>query len=133
MPGSIRPASKWAAGAGQLAGSLLPATYYLQAQRLRRHLTGIVADYFAATGFDALLMGTAPDIPPKDLTSSGDWSLLVPWSHLGNPAVSIPGGLSPEGLPLGLQLVGPLLGDEGLLRTGAWCEAVIGRIPAPEL
>lgn len=133
MPGSIRPTSKWAGGAGQLAGSLLPATYYLQAQRLRRHLTHVVAEYFAATGFDALLMGTAPDIPPRDLTSSGDWSLLLPWSHLGNPAVSIPGGLSPEGLPLGLQLVGPLLGDEGLLRTAAWCETVIGRIPAPAL
>jgi aspartyl-tRNA(Asn)/glutamyl-tRNA(Gln) amidotransferase subunit A len=133
MPGSIRPTSRWAAGAGQLAGSLLPATYYLQAQRLRRHLTGVVAAYFARTGFDALLMGTAPDIPPKDLSSSGDWSLLVPWSHLGNPAVSIPGGLSPEGLPLGLQLVGPLLGDEGLLRTAAWCEEVIGRLGMPPL
>ena len=32
--------------------------------------------------------------------------LLVPWSCLGYPAITVNGGLSADGLPLGLQLVG---------------------------
>lgn len=110
---------------------LIPATYYLQAQRIRRWLrdkvNAVLSDY------DAVLMGTTPAPAPKDLTISGTDILLQPWSKLGNPAISIPGGLSPDGLPIGLQLVAPTLADESLLATGAWCESVLGRLPIPRL
>jgi Asp-tRNA(Asn)/Glu-tRNA(Gln) amidotransferase A subunit family amidase len=43
------------------------------------------------------------------------------------------GGLSPEGLPLGLQLVAPPMADYDLLRVGAWCEQALGRLPVPPL
>jgi Asp-tRNA(Asn)/Glu-tRNA(Gln) amidotransferase A subunit family amidase len=113
------------------AGQLLPATYYLQAQRVRRMLRDS-AD--AAIGaFDAILMATAPGPAPKSTTSTGDWTLLQPWSHLGQPAISIPAGLTPEGMPLGLQLVGPTMSDEKLLGVGAWCERVLGALGLPPL
>jgi Asp-tRNA(Asn)/Glu-tRNA(Gln) amidotransferase A subunit family amidase len=70
---------------------------------------------------------------PKGIESTGDSVLLRPWSFLGFPASSISGGLSDQGLLLGLQLVGARKADYELLRTGAWCENVLGRLPAPAI
>jgi aspartyl-tRNA(Asn)/glutamyl-tRNA(Gln) amidotransferase subunit A len=109
----------------------LPATYYLQAQRIRRWLWQRVQG--SLTEFDALLMAIAPGAAPKGFASAGDPSLLVPWSCLGYPAITINGGLAPDGLPLGLQLVGRPAADYELMGTGAWCESVLGRLPAPAL
>ncbi|MGD9934649.1 MAG: amidase [Dehalococcoidia bacterium] len=110
---------------------LLPATYYLQGQRLRRALRDETDAAMAP--FDAILMATAPGPAPRDPSTSGDPSLLMPWSALGNPAISIPGGLSSDGRPLGLQLVAPNMADEHLLAVGAWCEDVLGRLPVPDI
>ena len=40
---------------------------------------------------------------------------LFPFNLLGSPCVVIPAGLAPDGLPVGVQLVGPRYGDEALL------------------
>jgi amidase len=40
---------------------------------------------------------------------------LFPFNLLGNPCVVLPAGLAPDGLPVGVQLVGPRYGDEALL------------------
>lgn len=114
-------------------GSLLPATYYLHAQRVRRHWQARMAE--AMTGFDAILMATAPGQAPKQNPPiAGDDSLLRPWSHLGNPAISIPAPvLSADGMPLGLQFVGRIMGDEELLAVGSWAQDVLGTLPAPTL
>lgn len=131
MPFGATPSkSKWGR-AVKGAAPLLPATYYLQAQRVRRWLRDIINQSIAP--FDAVLMATAPGPAPRDLTGSGDWSLLVPWSHVGLPTISIPGGLSPDGLPLGLQLASPSMTDEHLLAVGVWCEEVLGLLPAPTI
>jgi aspartyl-tRNA(Asn)/glutamyl-tRNA(Gln) amidotransferase subunit A len=113
------------------AAELIPATYYVQARRIRTWLTGVIRDMMA--GIDALLMAVAPGAAPKGLTSTGDASLLVPWSFLGFPAITVNAGLSPEGLPLGIQLVATPRADWDLLRTGAWAEEVLGRLPAPAI
>ncbi|MCW2530391.1 MAG: amidase [Pseudonocardiales bacterium] len=109
----------------------LPATYYVQAQRVRRWLADKVDA--SMTGFDAILTATAPGAAPLDTAISGDPTLLTPWSTVGNPTTSIPGGLDSNGLPLGLQLISPRMSDEHLLATSAWCEDVIGRLPAPPM
>jgi aspartyl-tRNA(Asn)/glutamyl-tRNA(Gln) amidotransferase subunit A len=109
----------------------IPATYYVQAQRVRRWLADKVDASMA--GFDAILTATAPGAAPMDPSTSGDPSLLQPWSTLGNPATNIPGGLAANGLPLGLQLIGPRMADEHLLATSVWCEDVIGRLPVPPM
>lgn len=46
-------------------------------------------------------------------------------SHAGLPAITIPCGFSTEGLPVGLQIVGPLFGDVAVLRAAAAIEAVL--------
>jgi Asp-tRNA(Asn)/Glu-tRNA(Gln) amidotransferase A subunit family amidase len=114
-------------------GDLLPATYYLHAQRIRRFYRDKMDQ--ALQGYDAILMATAPGQAPKQQPPiAGDDSLLRPWSHLGNPAISIPApALSADGMPLGLQLVGRVMADEGLLAVGAWAQGVLGTLPAPVL
>ena len=100
-------------GSGGRVGSLLPAAYYVQARRIRSWLRAALAETF--DGLDAMAMPTAPGPAPKG-QSTGDAVLLRPWSLLGFPTVTTPCGLSPEGLPLGLQLVGA---PRGGLRTAA--------------
>jgi amidase len=83
---------------------------------------------------DVLLTATAPGPAPKGLASTGNPTLLAPWSHLGLPALSVQSGeRSAEGLPLGIQLAGPPRADYDLLCAGAWVEATLGRLPAPAL
>jgi aspartyl-tRNA(Asn)/glutamyl-tRNA(Gln) amidotransferase subunit A len=54
-------------------------------------------------------------------------------SLAGLPAVSVPCGLTPEGLPVGLQLVGPMFDEAGLLRVARAFEdaAAPATLPRP--
>ncbi|MEZ4503905.1 MAG: amidase [Dehalococcoidia bacterium] len=112
---------------------LVPATYYVQARRARNWLAGQVVALMQSAGVDALLMGVAPGAAPAGIESTGDASLLTPWSFLGFPAITVNGGLSPEGLPLGLQFVSTPMQDWELLRLGAWASDTLGRLPAPPM
>jgi amidase len=47
----------------------------------------------------------------------------VPWNHLGNPAMSVPAGFSPSGLPLAVQIVGRPGAEATLLSLAAQIEA----------
>lgn len=47
----------------------------------------------------------------------------VPWNHLGNPAMSVPAGFSPEGLPLAVQVIGRRGDEETLISLAAQIEA----------
>nr|ART39810.1 J18 [uncultured bacterium] len=114
-------------------GELIPAAYYVQAQRVRRYLRDLVDKTLTDGGLDAILMATAPGAAPHDNSHSGDPTLCQPWSHLGQPAISIPGGIDSEGMPLGLQLVSQTMSDEKLLAIGVWCQEVLGLLPEPDL
>ncbi len=58
--------------------------------------------------------------------------LLHPWTMLGLPSVSLPLLQGANGLPLGVQLVGPRHGDGRLLRTARWLAGVRGGLgPTP--
>jgi aspartyl-tRNA(Asn)/glutamyl-tRNA(Gln) amidotransferase subunit A len=63
--------------------------------------------------------------PAPDVSTTGDPVFNSPWSFLGVPTVSFPLGLSAEGLPLAVQLIGRDGFDLHLLRTAEWCETVI--------
>jgi amidase len=41
---------------------------------------------------------------------------------VGFPAISIPSGLSRDGLPFGLQLAAPVGADDRVLAVAKWCE-----------
>lgn len=111
--------------------SLIPATYYLQSQRIRRWLHESFKGLF--TNVDMLLTGAAPGEAPRDLTQGGDPVLQVPSSFLGYPSTTVNAGLSANGLPLGVQFMGAPLTDYRLLQHTAWCESVLGRLPAPAM
>ena len=77
----------------------------------------------ALSGLDALLTPSAPGEAPEGLASTGDpvFNRVVTW--LGFPAVSLPAGTGPSGLPLGVQLVGAPLAEATLLAVASWTEA----------
>ena len=47
----------------------------------------------------------------------------VPWNHLGNPAMAVPAGFSPEGMPLSIQVIGRPGAEATLLSLAAQLEA----------
>jgi aspartyl-tRNA(Asn)/glutamyl-tRNA(Gln) amidotransferase subunit A len=50
----------------------------------------------------------------------------IPSDLAGNAALSVPCGLAPEdGLPVGLQVMAPALGDDRMYRVGAAVEAAL--------
>lgn len=52
------------------------------------------------------------------------WCLTYPFNFTGHPAASVPAGLTPDGFPVGLQIVGPRFGDALVLGASAAYEAV---------
>jgi Asp-tRNA(Asn)/Glu-tRNA(Gln) amidotransferase A subunit family amidase len=73
--------------------------------------------------YDAILTPAAPGPAPKGLASTGDPSFCTLWTLCGMPAISLPLLQSEDGLPVGVQLVGPRDGDARLLRTARWLAA----------
>ena len=58
---------------------------------------------------------------PLGLESTGDPIMSLPWTQAGLPAINLPIGEDPEGLPLGVQLVSRWYDDERLL---AWATMI---------
>lgn len=96
-------------------GALTPATTYIQAQRLRKQVVEQMSN--AMSSVDILLMPTSPMTAPYiqgDLSTSGDAdpdmlaariNYTGPFDLTGFPAITVPCGFTPSGLPVGLQLV----------------------------
>lgn len=79
-----------------------------------------------ALGFDAILTLPAPGEAPKTLASTGDAVFNALWTVLYLPCLTLPAGNGPNGLPLGVQLVGPRHHDARLLDVGLWVERHLG-------
>jgi aspartyl-tRNA(Asn)/glutamyl-tRNA(Gln) amidotransferase subunit A len=101
--------------------------YYLKAQRVR---TLIARDFARAfERVDCILTPTAPSAAFAIGEKSGDPIEMylndvftVPANLAGVPAISVPAGLSGDGLPLGLQITGRAFDEETVLRTAAVVE-----------
>jgi Asp-tRNA(Asn)/Glu-tRNA(Gln) amidotransferase A subunit family amidase len=78
--------------------------------------------------YDAILTPAAPGHAPKGLASTGDPSFCTLWTYCGMPAVSLPLLEGANGLPIGVQLVGPRDGDARLLRTARWLATRVATI-----
>ena len=98
-------------------------TYSRAMERRRRFITEMRR---LAQGPDILLTPSTPTPPLADLTNTGNTVFQGPWTSCGLPSITLPTGLSEGGLPLGVQLVGPYMGEEGLLAAARWCEQVLG-------
>jgi Asp-tRNA(Asn)/Glu-tRNA(Gln) amidotransferase A subunit family amidase len=73
--------------------------------------------------YDAILTPAAPSAAPRGLESTGDPVFCTLWTLCGMPAISLPLLQSANGLPIGVQLVGPRGADARLLRTARWLAA----------
>ncbi len=109
-------------------GQLIPGSIYIHAQRLRRKWRPKVEQML--DGVDCLLMPTVYNVAP-DPSTTGDSSFQAVWSLYGLPSISLPSGLSRDGLPLAVQLVAPRFREDALLNAAAWCEAVLDPMPSP--
>ena len=104
-------------------GLLLPGVRYLQAQRMR---TAFARDMRELVADGAILVTpTTPAAAPRDLNTTGDPIFQSPWTSCGLPTITLPSGLSAEGLPLGVQLIGAPFREDELLCAARWCEAAL--------
>ncbi|MCX7422925.1 MAG: amidase [Planctomycetia bacterium] len=76
----------------------------------------------AAIGNEIWICPAARGAAPT-LETTGDPCMNSPWSFLGFPTITFPMSLSPEGLPLGLQLIAAPHRDIELFQAARWCEA----------
>ncbi|MGE0451118.1 MAG: amidase [Vicinamibacterales bacterium] len=118
-------------------GASIPATAYVEARQARAAFTKAVDALFEDV--DVLLLPTlpipAPPLGAEDVIVNGKpeavRGLMLKMTQLfnitGHPAISIPCGRTPEGLPIGLQLVGSRDRTLSLLELAAGCEALLER------
>jgi aspartyl-tRNA(Asn)/glutamyl-tRNA(Gln) amidotransferase subunit A len=107
--------------------------YYGKAQRVR---TLMIRDFDAAyRSFDVLLAPTAPGTAfalgaktADPLTMYLNDVCTIPSNLAGHPAISLPFGTGADGLPLGVQVLAPALGETVMFRVAAALEA---SAPAP--
>ncbi|MGD0363567.1 MAG: amidase [Bryobacteraceae bacterium] len=122
-------------------GRLLPATDYINAQRLRRAMQREFAALWSRVDclFTPTTPITAPRIGETTVAVSGQnedvrlaaTRLVRAINPLGLPAVSIPCGADRRGLPIGLQIVGPPFAEALILRVS---QALLpAEVPVPKL
>ena len=104
--------------------------YYGKAQQVR---TLIIRDFEAAfEQVDVLVSPTTPTTAfPLGERVDDPLAMYVadlctiPSDLAGNAALSVPCGLAPDGLPVGLQIMAPVLADDRIYRVGAAVEAAL--------
>ncbi|PUE47460.1 hypothetical protein B9Z47_11050 [Limnohabitans sp. 2KL-1] len=131
---------------GQLGHERVTATAYAAAQARRQKLQAAYARHFADHRLDALAfptcLMTAPPVGHDDRVDLNGqqvptFKTLIrntdPGSNAGLPGISLPAGLTAEGLPVGLELDGPLGTDRHLLGVAAAIERALPPLPRPPL
>ena len=94
---------------------------YCRALRHQAEFRQEIAGCFEDESVIAVTPATPAAAP--GIESTGDPSFNSPWTYAGLPAVTIPCGLDPSGLPVGLQLIAGHHRDHELLQAAAWCES----------
>ena len=104
---------------GQLErGRAITALDYQKALARIPMVNEALAEIFSS--YDAILTPSAAGPAPHGLASTGDPAFCTLWTFCGMPALNLPLMSGGNGLPLGVQLVGPRMGDARLLRTARW-------------
>jgi Asp-tRNA(Asn)/Glu-tRNA(Gln) amidotransferase A subunit family amidase len=128
---AVNLAREWTTGRARLSTSLIARLERGREVRAHDYL-GVLArlpqldesfvELFAQR-YDAILTPAAAGTAPEGLASTGDPAFCTLWTLCGMPALSVPLMQGANGLPLGVQLVGPRHGDARLLRTARWLVA----------
>ncbi|MEN3047310.1 MAG: amidase [Candidatus Caldarchaeales archaeon] len=126
-----------------IQGLSTPAPLYVNALRSMPKLIGEFRR--ALKGLDALLLPTTAVTAPRIDQSSVEVDGRIldvraallrnvePFNLVGAPAVSVPCGLSREGLPMGVQVVGDVHSDRRLLSLAASIERLTGGVKLPDV
>ena len=103
--------------------------YYKKAQQVRSLIIRDFEHVFAEV--DVLMVPTSPGAAFKIGEKANDPLamyledvFLVPASLAGLPAISIPCGFTSKKLPIGMQIIGPQLGEEKILEAAAFYEGL---------
>jgi aspartyl-tRNA(Asn)/glutamyl-tRNA(Gln) amidotransferase subunit A len=111
--------------------------YYTQAMKLRTLIQRDFAEAFKAC--DVILAPTTPtaafalgDKTDDPLAMYLNDVFSVPASLAGLPAMSVPAAINRDGLPLGLQIIGPAFDEQGVLNAGLAIEQRAGFAARPE-
>ena len=110
--------------------------YFTKAQKVRALIKQDFRDAFG--NCDVILTPTAPSAAfgigetTDPLAMYLNDVFAVPASLAGLPAMSVPGGLDGQGLPLGLHLIGNELDEQGVLNAGLAIEERAGFTARPE-
>ncbi|TDC72056.1 amidase [Actinomadura sp. GC306] len=124
-------------------GRSLSGTAVVRAEETRTALRAALASVMA--DYDLLAMATVPAEPfaagaiapawaadPDDLLWLAWSPATYPFNITGQPALTLPAGVTSSGLPAGLQLVGRVGADDLVLSAAARIEAGLGRGAAPD-
>ena len=113
-------------------GAAATSTEYSLARREQAESRRKAEEFFSQ--YDLLILPSTPiPAPPIEGADSVEQAprltrFTAPFNLTGLPALSMPCGFSPEGLPLGLQIVGPHWGEAGVLRAANAYEKVRGEM-----
>jgi aspartyl-tRNA(Asn)/glutamyl-tRNA(Gln) amidotransferase subunit A len=108
--------------------------YYLRAQKVRTlikrdfelaYAAGVDAILTPATPSAAFGVGEKADADPVEMYLNDVFTVTV--NMAGLPGIAVPAGLSAEGLPLGLQLIGRPFDEETLFTVGSVIEKAVGK------
>ncbi|MFI5662321.1 amidase [Streptomyces sp. NPDC051684] len=104
-------------------GAATSETDYAGARSTVEQARTRVAALFAT--YDVVLGPAALGAAPRGIDATGDPVLSRAWQALGLPAATVPGLRDTDGLPLGIQAVGPARGESALLAHGDWIESAL--------
>jgi Asp-tRNA(Asn)/Glu-tRNA(Gln) amidotransferase A subunit family amidase len=104
-------------------GIVIPATEYARALERRREARRDFLRLFRQ--LDAVLTPGAVGAAPEGLGATGSPVMQTPASTMGIPAIGLPTGLSRDGMPLGIQLIGTAFAERELLWVAQWCERML--------
>ena len=105
-------------------GEALTIHAYDAALALAARCRALLPEVFS--GYDALLAPSATGEAPAGLSSTGDPVFNRIWTLLHVPCVNIPFATGPQGLPVGMQLVGRIGEDRRVLLAADWVAKTLG-------
>jgi amidase len=104
-------------------GSVIPYAEYSSALAYAAECRKRLADLM--DGVDAILTPSTTGEAPLGLESTGNTAMNRLWTLLYGPCVTVPAGVGPAGMPLGVQLVGLPGSDARTLAAARWVESVL--------